>query len=292
MPVPNVLKHLDRTLVMGVLNVTPDSFSDGGLWTNNDTAIAQGYRLIDQGADIIDIGGESSRPGAPALTADEEWNRIGAVVRALAQTDTPISVDTYHAETARKAVEAGASMINDITGGGGDPAMFSTIAALGCPYVLQHMRGTPATMADFASYTSVSHEVACELGKSLDHAVSMGIARSNIVIDPGFGFAKNGDQNWDLAAHFAEIEALGRPILIGVSRKHFLAKLASSSEPSARDGATAALSNYFALRGVWGVRVHDVAASRAAVLAARELRAAGLPAQGEDAKFPWEALGK
>ncbi|WP_262486070.1 dihydropteroate synthase [Changpingibacter yushuensis] len=277
MAVPRVLRHLDRTLVMGILNITPDSFSDGGRWVNTDTAIAHGHRLIEQGADIIDVGGESSRPGARPLTADEEWDRVGAVIKALAQTATPISVDTYHAETARRAVEAGAAIVNDVTGGAGDPAMFSTVSALGCPYILQHTRGTPSEMNSRARYANVSGEVSAELQESIDRAVTLGVARSNIIIDPGFGFAKNGEQNWDLAAHFEDIEALGMPILIGVSRKHFLAGMAPGPQPADRDDLTAAMTSYFALRGVWAVRVHEVAASHAAVLAAQHLRHAGMP---------------
>ncbi|MCF2706659.1 dihydropteroate synthase [Arcanobacterium haemolyticum] len=253
---------------MGILNVTPDSFSDGGRWNDVDAAIAQGYKLIHEGADIIDIGGESTRPGARMLEPDEEWDRIGAVVRALSQTSTPISVDTYHATTARRAIEAGATIINDVTGGAGDPSMLSTVAALGCPYILQHGRGNPQTMGSLASYTSVSREVADELREGLERAIAVGINTDNIVVDPGFGFAKDSVHNWDLAANFDAIEELGFPILVGVSRKRFLAEL----EPASRDDVTAALTSYFAQRGVWGVRVHAVAPSRAGVLTAQTLR--------------------
>ena len=260
---------------MGILNVTPDSFSDGGMWTDIDSAIQRGYHLLQQGADIIDIGGESSRPGALPLSPDAEWDRIGSVVRALAQAGAVVSVDTYHAETARRAVEAGAAIINDITGGKGDPAMFATVAALGCTYILQHTRGTPDTMDSLANYESVSKEVAEELGESIRQAVAAGINRSNIIVDPGFGFAKDSDHNWDLAAHLEEIRTLGQPILIGVSRKRFLEEVSEGSDPRARDNATAALTTYFASQGVWGVRVHEVAASKAAVRTAARLRQAG-----------------
>lgn len=270
-----------RTLVMGILNVTPDSFSDGGAWLDYDAAIGRAYRMIDDGADIIDVGGESTRPGARPLTADEEWNRIGAVVRALSQTAVPVSVDTYHAETARKAVDAGASLINDVTGGAGDPSMLTTIASLGCAYVLQHTRGTPDTMNSLASYDSVPRDVASELRSSIDRAIALGIDRSRIIVDPGFGFAKNSEQNWDLIAHLEEIEAIGYPLLVGVSRKRFLAQIVDeqgsslrAEGPEARDDATAALTAYFAGRGVWGVRVHEVAASKAAVLTAHHIRQA------------------
>ena len=260
---------------MGILNVTPDSFSDGGMWTDIDSAIQRGYHLLHQGADIIDIGGESSRPGALPLSHEDEWDRIGAVVRALSQAGAAVSVDTYHADTARRAVEAGAVIVNDITGGKGDPAMFATIAALGCAYILQHTRGTPDTMESLANYESVAKEVAAELADSTRQAVAAGVNRSNIIVDPGFGFAKDSDHNWDLAAHLEEIEALGQPILIGVSRKRFLEEVSEGTDPRSRDDATAALSTYFATRGVWGVRVHEVAASRAGIRTADRLRRAG-----------------
>lgn len=269
------LRDPDRTLIMGILNVTPDSFSDGGEWTDIDAAIARGYRLVDQGADIVDVGGESTRPGARALTPSEEWDRIGAVVKALSQAGIAVSVDTYHADTARRGVEAGAVMINDVTGGTGDASMFSTIAGLSCMYVLQHTRGMPQNMNSLASYDSVPGEVAAELRESIRRAVGSGIDRENIIVDPGFGFAKNADHNWDLAAHMGVIRELGHPVLIGVSRKRFLAEVAPDSAPSARDDATAALTSYFAERGVWGVRVHEVAASKAAILTAEKLRQAG-----------------
>ncbi len=277
---PRQLPNVGRTLVVGVLNVTPDSFSDGGAWLDVDAAVARGHRMIRDGADIIDVGGESTRPGAVPLTANQEWDRIGAVVKALAQTSTPISVDTYHADTARKAIEAGASIINDVTGGAGDPAMFSTIAALGCVYVLQHTRGTPQTMNSLARYDSVADDVAAELRVSIDRAVALGVNRANIIVDPGFGFAKDNDHNWDLAAHLDAVEALGQPMLVGVSRKRFLADVVDAGAgPVERDDATAALTAYFAGRGVWGVRVHEVTASKAAVLTAQKLRDCGGYAQ-------------
>ena len=270
-----LLRHPHGTFVMGILNVTPESFSDGGMWTDIDSAIQRGYHLLHQGADIIDIGGESSRPGALPLSHEDEWDRIGAVVRALSQAGAAVSVDTYHADTARRAVEAGAVIVNDITGGKGDPAMFATIAALGCAYILQHTRGTPDTMESLANYESVAKEVAAELADSTRQAVAAGVNRSNIIVDPGFGFAKDSDHNWDLAAHLEEIEALGQPILIGVSRKRFLEEVSEGTDPRSRDDATAALSTYFATRGVWGVRVHEVAASRAGIRTADRLRRAG-----------------
>ncbi|MGO1592592.1 MAG: dihydropteroate synthase [Ancrocorticia sp.] len=269
------LREPHGTYVMGILNVTPDSFSDGGSWLDLDAAVARGYRLMNQGADIIDVGGESTRPGAAPLSSREEWDRIGAVVRSLSQAGIPVSVDTYHAHTARLAVEAGAAIINDVTGGAGDPSMFSTVAGLRCLYVLQHTRGMPQNMNTLASYSCVPDEVATELSDSITRALGAGISRDRIIVDPGFGFAKDADHNWDLAAHMEAVEALGQPILVGVSRKRFLADVASGPSPAARDDATAALTSYFASRGVWGVRVHEVAASKAAVLTAEKLREAG-----------------
>ncbi|MFT0847386.1 dihydropteroate synthase [Actinomycetaceae bacterium L2_0104] len=287
-----LLRHPHGTFVMGILNVTPDSFSDGGMWTDIDSAIQRGYHLMQQGADIIDVGGESSRPGALPLSSDEEWDRIGAVVRALAQAGALVSVDTYHSLTARRAVEAGAVIVNDITGGKGDTAMFSTVAALGCAYILQHTRGTPETMNSLAQYESVPREVADELAESVRRAVTLGVERSNIIVDPGFGFAKNSDHNWDLAAHLDAIKALGQPILIGVSRKRFLADVAEGEDPRARDDATAAMTAYFAAQGVWGVRVHEVAASKAAVRTTAKLRESGAFSPAPDTAVPGSPVKK
>jgi len=249
-----------RSLVMGILNVTPDSFSDGGLYVDTDVAVEKAYRMVRQGADIVDVGGESTRPGATALTAREEWNRIGAVVTALGKTDIVVSVDTYHADTARRAIDAGAEIVNDVTGGAGDPNMFSAVASSSCLYILQHGRGNARTMNSLANYGDIGAEVADEL----------------TAVDPGFGFAKVGNDDWDLAANMAPIMELGMPVLVGVSRKRFLAEIHNGrSGPAQRDDATAALTAYFAELGVWGVRVHEVAASRAAVETVARLRTAG-----------------
>lgn len=265
-----------RSLVMGILNVTPDSFSDGGLYVDTDVAVEKAYRMVRQGADIVDVGGESTRPGATALTAREEWNRIGAVVTALGKTDIVVSVDTYHADTTRRAIDAGAEIVNDVTGGAGDPNMFSAVASSSCLYILQHGRGNARTMNSLANYGDIGAEVADELTASVDRAVSSGVDASQIVVDPGFGFAKVGNDDWDLAANMAPIMELGMPVLVGVSRKRFLAEIHNGrSGPAQRDDATAALTAYFAELGVWGVRVHEVAASRAAVETVARLRTAG-----------------
>ena len=251
-----------RSLVMGILNVTPDSFSDGGLYVNADAAVERAYRMVRQGADIVDVGGESTRPGATPLSARDEWDRIGSVVRTLANTPIRVSVDTYHAETARRAADAGAAIVNDVTGGHGDPSMLSAIAATGCTYILQHNRGGGASTDALASYGDVAAEVSGELSASIDRAISAGVDASQIVVDPGFGFAKVGPQDWDLAAHMESVMSLGFPVLVGVSRKRFLAEIASGGEgPERRDDATAAMTAYFA--------------SRAAVEAVARLRRAG-----------------
>ncbi|MDO4887563.1 MAG: dihydropteroate synthase [Actinomycetaceae bacterium] len=266
----------DRTLVMGIVNVTPDSFSDGGSYVDSDAAISRAYALVREGADIVDIGGESTRPGATPLSSREEWRRIGAVVRELCKAGVAVSVDTYHADTARRAADAGAAIINDVTGGHGDPSMLSAIASSRCTYVLQHGRGNAQTMNSRATYADVAAEVADELKASIDRALSAGIAASRIVVDPGFGFAKVGPNDWDLAAHMEGVMGLGFPVLVGVSRKRFLAEIAAGAEgPTRRDDATAALTAYFAELGVWAVRVHEVAASRAAVETVARLREAG-----------------
>ena len=265
-----------RSLVMGILNVTPDSFSDGGLYVNADAAVERAYRMVRQGADIVDVGGESTRPGATPLSARDEWDRIGSVVRTLANTPIRVSVDTYHAETARRAADAGAAIVNDVTGGHGDPSMLSAVAATGCTYILQHNRGGGASTDALASYGDVAAEVSGELSASIDRAISAGVDASQIVVDPGFGFAKVGPQDWDLAAHMESVMSLGFPVLVGVSRKRFLAEIASGGEgPERRDDATAAMTAYFASLGVWAVRVHEGAASRAAVEAVARLRRAG-----------------
>ena len=274
-PTPTALPT-GRTLVMGVLNVTPDSFSDGGLYIDADAAIEKAHRLARQGADIVDVGGESTRPGAKALDAREEWDRVGPVIAALAETDVVLSIDTYHADTARRAIDAGVDVVNDVTGGSGDPNMLSAVASSACLYILQHGRGDARTMDALANYSDIGTEVADELKIAVDRALSAGVDASRIVIDPGFGFAKVGNDDWDLAANMAPVLDVGLPVLVGVSRKRFLAEIhRGDSDPGRRDDATAALTTYFAGLGVWGVRVHEVSASRAAVETVARLRAAG-----------------
>ncbi|MDY5132952.1 dihydropteroate synthase [Actinotignum urinale] len=259
-----------RTRVMGIVNVTPDSFSDGGKWASADAAIKRGHELMAQGADILDIGGESTRPGAQILTADEEWARIETVVAELSAS-YPVSVDTYHAKTAIRAVEAGAFIINDVTGGQGDPKMFDAIVSTQTNYILQHGRGNAQSMNSLANYTNVGDEVASEIRASLRKAFDAGMREDQIIIDPGFGFAKMGEDDWNLAVNMDAVMGIGLPVLVGVSRKRFLERVGTLKggerglTPLDRDDATAAFTSHFARMGVWAVRVHEVAASRVAV---------------------------
>lgn len=265
-----------RTVVMGIVNVTPDSFSDGGRYIDPSAAIAHGMRLARDGADIVDVGGESTRPGAPRITADEELKRVVPVVRALSIAGVSVSIDTMRAEVAAAAVDAGAVVINDVSGGRADPAMLATMAAVGVDCVLMHWRAHSAAMARFAVYGDVVAEVVDELRTARDAAVAAGVDPGRIVIDPGLGFAKDAEHNWALLGRLDAIASLGHRTLFGASRKRFLGSLLADDRgdrpPSGRDIATAALSALLAARGVWGVRVHDVAATVDAVRVAERWR--------------------
>ncbi|MDY5589589.1 MAG: dihydropteroate synthase [Arcanobacterium sp.] len=266
--------------VMGIVNVTPDSFSDGGLWKEAHAAIAHGRELVEQGADILDIGGESTRPGATMIDSSQEWERIHDVVKALVASvypEVPLSVDTYHASTARLAAEAGASIINDVTGGQGDPEMFATVAELGCDYILQHGRGNPQTMNSLEHYEQhVAVEVHDELLRSRDAAVAAGIAPERIILDPGLGFAKTGDHDWDAIAGIELIMHEGHRVLVGASRKRFISELSKpiGAEGPDRDVATAVISGLLSDMGVWSVRVHNAAASVVAIGVHEQLKSA------------------
>ncbi|WP_167149177.1 dihydropteroate synthase [Actinomyces sp. ZJ308] len=262
----------DRTLLMGVLNVTPDSFSDGGRWAETETAVAHARELIAQGADIIDIGGESTRPGAQRVDVDTEISRVLPVVRALVMDggdgDAIVSVDTIHAATAEAAIDAGAHIINDVSGGLADPAMHALIARTGVVYICQHWRGDPETMDRLTDYPGgVVAGVEAELRERLAELDAAGVARSQVVLDPGLGFAKTHAQSWELLAATSRlIEDLGRPFLVGASRKRFLAQAAEAeAAPVQRDAVTAATTALAAAAGAWAVRVHEVPANRAAV---------------------------
>ena len=260
---------------MGVLNVTPDSFSDGGRWADPEVAVARARELIAQGADIIDIGGESTRPGAQRVDVDTEISRVLPVVRALLADGTDgsagsaiVSVDTIHAATAEAAIDAGAHIINDVSGGLADPAMHGLIARTGVVYVCQHWRGDPETMDQLTDYPGgVVAGVEAELRERLAELDAAGVDRSQVVLDPGLGFAKTHAQSWELLAATSRLIAdLGRPLLVGSSRKRFLAQAAEAdATPVQRDTVTAATTALAAAAGAWAVRVHEVPANRAAV---------------------------
>ena len=263
------LSQPGRTLVMGVLNVTPDSFSDGGEWFDHEQAIRNGRRLLAEGADLIDVGGESTRPGAARPDQDEELRRVLPVIEELAAAGAVISVDTMRADTAARAVAAGARCVNDVSGGRADPEMIATVAGLGVPYVCMHWRGHSADMQSRASYGDVVVDVIDELREQVEHCLAGGIAPDQLVVDPGIGFAKTAAHNWQLLRRFDELDGLGLPVLVGVSRKAFLGRLLGSAEAlrsaKERDDASLALTTVLAGSGIWGVRVHTVRPHRDAV---------------------------
>jgi dihydropteroate synthase len=263
------LEPVGRTRVMGIVNVTPDSFSDGGRFASTEAAIAHGLDLLADGADILDIGGESTRPGATRPLADEELGRVIPVIRALADAGAVVSVDTMRADVADVAVSAGARIVNDVSGGLADPRMLPTVAASEAAYIAMHWRAHSARMHDFAVYDGPGGVVAAvrdELSARLDAAVSAGIGRERIVLDPGLGFAKDAGHNWALLSHLDALKDLGRPLLLGASRKRFLGELLADADGALRpvdqrEHAGTALTVLLARAGVWGVRVHDVRAS-------------------------------
>jgi len=250
-------------LVMGILNITPDSFADGGINFETHIAIARGLEMIDEGVDIIDIGGESTRPGAERISALEEQVRVIPVIEGLAGHGVTISVDTMRAETARLAVRAGASIVNDVSGGAADAEMFATVAELGCKYTLMHWRGHSIDMNSKAIYTDVVSEVIEEVTLQLDKALAAGIKRENIILDPGIGFAKDVEHNWEILKRIDEFIALGYPVLIGHSRKRFL----GGDTPDSREAATVAVTQSLVGKGIWAVRVHGVKANKDAISA-------------------------
>ncbi|MEO3886624.1 dihydropteroate synthase [Nonomuraea sp. B5E05] len=265
---------------MGVVNVTPDSFSDGGRWFNEDVAIQHGLDLVREGADIVDVGGESTRPGAARVSLQEELARVVPVIRALDAEGVRVSVDTMRAEVARAAVEAGARLVNDVSGGLADPDMPRAVAATGVPYVVMHWRGHSHDMDSRAVYTDVVTEVREELSKRVDLVLAEGVTEEQIVIDPGLGFAKNADHNWALLAGIPNLAELGFPLLVGASRKRFLGRLLADPDGTPRpfsrsDDATLAVTALAAHAGAWCVRVHEVGPNADAVRVAAAWKRAG-----------------
>ena len=266
------LPQWNRCAVMGVVNVTPDSFSDGGQWFDSEIAIKHGLDLAAEGADLVDVGGESTRPGAPRVDEAEELRRVLPVVRGLASENVLVSVDTMRASVAEQALAAGAVMVNDVSGGLADPRMVPAVAAAKVPFVVMHWRGQSIDMNNRAVYGDVTSEVVAELRTSLDRAVEGGIAPERIVADPGLGFAKQAPHDLRLVAELGRLRAeLGRPLLVAASRKRFLGRILASTDgapvPPARerDAATAAVTALAAREGAWAVRVHEVRASADAV---------------------------
>ncbi|MFN8168489.1 MAG: dihydropteroate synthase [Candidatus Nanopelagicales bacterium] len=267
---PAPLAELGRTLVMGVLNVTPDSFSDGGLYLDAGRAVEHGLALVEAGADLVDVGGESTRPGAVRVDVEAELARVVPVVEGLVAQGAHVSIDTMRHEVARVAVDLGACIVNDVSGGLADERMHAAVAALGTPYVAMHWRGFGDRMHELAVYDDVVEDVRTELAARVRHAVDAGLDPDRIVLDPGLGFAKEAEHNWTLLHHLDRLADLGHPLLVGASRKRFLGTLLADEDGAPRpladrDRATDAVSAIAAHRGAWCVRVHDVRGSRDAV---------------------------
>ena len=241
-------------LVMGILNLTPDSFADGGRHNSFDAGVARGLEMIAEGVDIIDIGGESTRPGADRVSAEEEQTRVLPVIAELSKHGVKISIDTMRADTAEKAVQAGAAIINDVSGGLSDPAMFATVKKLGVPYILMHWRGQSKEMNLRAIYKDVVNDVTSEINAQIEAALDAGINKSQIIIDPGLGFAKDAEHNWEILRNLKQFTSMGYPVLIGASRKRFL----GGDNPDEREAATIELTKTLVPQGIWGVRVHSV----------------------------------
>lgn len=250
-------------VIVGVLNVTPDSFSDGGRYATLGEAVAHGVRMREDGAGLVDVGGESTRPGAERVAAETEQRRVLPVIRELTAAGVPMSIDTTRSAVAAAALEAGVVVVNDVSGGLADPAMVKVVAEAGCPYVIMHWRGHSRRMADLATYRDVVAEVRAELAARVDEAVTAGIEPGKIIIDPGLGFAKTAAHNWQLTRGFGQVLALGFPVLFAASRKSYLGRLlpGPAGEPrpvGEREAATVATSVLAAASGAWGVRVHHV----------------------------------
>ncbi|SNR90965.1 dihydropteroate synthase [Blastococcus mobilis] len=269
---------LDRCRVMGILNVTPDSFSDGGRYPDMYAAVAHGLAMHGAGADLVDVGGESTRPGAGRISAGEERRRVLPVITELSRAGVPVSVDTTRAEVAAAAIEAGAVMVNDVSGGCADPGMVDVVAGTGVRWVLMHWRGHSRDMYARAHYRDVVTEVSAELTTRAEAAVAAGVNPAQLILDPGLGFAKEAGHDWTLLAGLDRLVALGCPVLVGASRKSFLGRLLADRRGQVRpvqqrDAGTLAITVLAAQAGVWGVRVHDVGSSVDAVLTVAAARA-------------------
>ena len=274
-----------RPLIMGVLNLTPDSFSDGGRFDSVEAGLAQAKLMVEQGANIIDVGGESTRPGADRVPLEVEQQRVLPMIEAIvaadwfAASDVKISIDTMNSSTAVKAVAAGASIVNDVSGGLADPNMHRAVAGTDAKYVVSHWRGFSKDMNTYAEYEDVAKDVAAELAEQVAVAVANGIARDRIVIDPGLGFSKDQAQNWQLVARLDELDKLGLPVLVGASRKRFIAGVLDAEAGAEvsnerRDVATAVLTALIMQRRLWGVRVHNVQATADAMAMVEALEVA------------------
>ena len=254
------------TLVMGILNVTPDSFADGGRYSTTELALKRADEMISEGVEIIDVGGESTKPGADRITQAEEVARVIPVIKELAKKDTPISIDTTRASVAEQAIKLGVSYVNDVSGGLADPEMYKLIAKHPkVQYIIMHWRAHSKTMQNHAIYKNVVKEVKEELEERIEDAIKAGVNPDQIIIDPGLGFAKLPEHNWELLRNIDRIALLGYPILIGASRKRFLGELTGSSNPDDREAASIAVTAMVAKQGVWGVRTHSVKPHRDAI---------------------------
>lgn len=250
-----------RAAIMGILNVTPDSFSDGGRYLDTGVALAHARAMVGAGADLIDVGGESTRPNSTRISAQQEWERIGAVVAALASEGIIVSVDTLHASTARAAAEAGAAIVNDVSGGRWDPQMNETVAATGCAYVVQHYRALPGMPGESFDYgDDLVGTIIDRISSQVNAARDAGVAPDKIVVDPGLGFSLTNDQCWQILEELPRLTSCGYPVLIGASRKRFVKALGGDV-----DTDSAAIAAYAVRAGAWAVRVHDVAATAAAI---------------------------
>jgi dihydropteroate synthase len=270
-------RRAERICVVGVLNVTPDSFSDGGRYASVDDAVTHALEMQAAGADLIDVGGESTRPGARRVDAEEELRRVLPVITELAAAGVPMSIDTYRAAVAAAALQAGVRVVNDVSGGLADPQMAEVVRDADCPWVLMHWRGHSDHMQELARYDDVVKDVRAELLARVDAAAAAGVDPDRLVIDPGLGFAKTAAHNWALFAALDSFVELGLPVLVAASRKSFLGSLLAGPDGTPRrvddrEDATTALTAYCALHGVWGVRVHEVRPSVDAALAIAAVR--------------------